>query len=384
MKKYGVLLLGGDRTHQEGYAEDFSDHPLCELIAVSDHDDISEYRFDLNKSLADRWDLPYIVDLDQALSRDDVHIVSVCTEIESRSQAAVRSADAGKHIYLDKPMCGTVGGSDDIVDAVARNGVTSQMFTSVNESWALESKRMVDSGVLGELRSIHVENLFSKGPAGTVPDGTVRVEPGPPERFTFIESKREMFDVGVYAISLAHWIAESSSASVYGMTSNYFFDQHFRNDVEDFGALSMSLRNGVTSTIMAGRFGWMSHPASGPIKLVLTGTEGTAIVDANRPRIEIYSNVPDFSGEPAVHPNDPMGMWASTFEETKFLPKRRWTPLPHDGGKSDIHAFVDTLAEGGTPEVTAIEGAAVIEALMGGYASAVEGKIIQLPLPRYE
>jgi predicted dehydrogenase len=382
VSKYGVLLIGGNRTHQEGYAETFAAHPLCHLVAVSDDKDISEYRRGLNRALAEQWDLPYIDDLDAALSRDDVHIVSMCAEVERRPSVAVRCAEAGKHIYLDKPLCGSVEGADDIAEAVERSGVVTQMYTSVNDGWAQEAKRTVESGRLGELKAVHVEELFSKGPAGSVPEGTVRKESDPPERFTFVESKREMFDVGVYAISLAHWLAGSTSSSVYGMTANYFFEQHARNDIEDFGALSMTLENGVTSTIVAGRFGWMSHPASGPIKLVLTGSDGTATIDTHRPRIEVYSNEPSLSEEPPVHPKDPMGMWASTFVETSVLPKRRWATLPSGRGKADIDAFVDALDEGRRPDITAKEAAAVTEALMGGYASAARGELVELPLPR--
>ena len=34
--KYGVLVLGGRRTHQESYARCFAEDERCELIAASD------------------------------------------------------------------------------------------------------------------------------------------------------------------------------------------------------------------------------------------------------------------------------------------------------------------------------------------------------------
>ena len=36
MKKYGVLLIGGRRTHQEMYAKVFNQHPLTSIVGVSD------------------------------------------------------------------------------------------------------------------------------------------------------------------------------------------------------------------------------------------------------------------------------------------------------------------------------------------------------------
>ena len=44
MGKYGVVAIGGNRTHQEGYALEFAADPRCELIAVADESNLPEYR----------------------------------------------------------------------------------------------------------------------------------------------------------------------------------------------------------------------------------------------------------------------------------------------------------------------------------------------------
>ena len=108
MSEYGVLLISGNRTHQENHAATFHANPKCRLIAVADEPDISEYRAELNKELAKAYDIPYIPNLDEALSRDDVDIVSMCADVERRGRVAVRCAEAGKHLYLDKPLAGSV------------------------------------------------------------------------------------------------------------------------------------------------------------------------------------------------------------------------------------------------------------------------------------
>ncbi|MEC7866463.1 MAG: hypothetical protein VYE00_02360 [Candidatus Poribacteria bacterium] len=82
--KYGVLLLGGYRTHQENYALMFAADPRCQLIACSDELDAPADRVELNMQLADELNLPYITDLDQALALTDVNIVSLCVEMERR------------------------------------------------------------------------------------------------------------------------------------------------------------------------------------------------------------------------------------------------------------------------------------------------------------
>ena len=102
--KYGVLLLGGHRTHQENYASLFAQDERCRLIAFADELDAPPERVALARSLAESLNLPFIRDLDDALAREDVHIVSLCTEVERRGRVGTKCAEAGKHVYLDKPM----------------------------------------------------------------------------------------------------------------------------------------------------------------------------------------------------------------------------------------------------------------------------------------
>jgi len=95
--KYGVLLLGGYRTHQENYASLFAQEGRCQLIAFADELDAPPERIALAKSLAEALKLPFIADLDIALAREDVHIVSLCTEVERRGQIGAKCATAGKN-----------------------------------------------------------------------------------------------------------------------------------------------------------------------------------------------------------------------------------------------------------------------------------------------
>src|SRR5438034_11758892 len=98
-RPYGVLLLGGARTHQEGYARAFAADPRCRLVAVADETDVPPERAALNRQLAAELDLPYLPRLDEGLARPDVDLVSVCVEHERRARVAVCCAQAGKHLY---------------------------------------------------------------------------------------------------------------------------------------------------------------------------------------------------------------------------------------------------------------------------------------------
>ena len=214
----------------------------------------------LTQELADDHGIPYIRDLDEALARSDVHIVSMCARIERRGVVAVKCAEAGKHVYLDKPLCGSVEAADAVVEAMDKAGVVNQMYCTVHSGWVQRAKHAIDSGALGTLRAIHCEELFAKGPPGTAPGDVVRQEKERHADFTFPESKREMFDIGVYPLTVIHWLTGRKAESVTALTGNYFFAEHIENDTEDFGAISMQLEGGISASIIAGRFGYMSHP----------------------------------------------------------------------------------------------------------------------------
>jgi len=376
--KYGVLLLGGHRTHQENYAQSFAQDARCRLIAFADEPDAPPERIELARSLADALNLPFIPDMNEALSRDDVHIVSLCTEVERRGQVGAKCAEAGKHVYLDKPMALNPGHANQIVAAVAQSGVRSQMFSNIHSTWAQTMKQVLDSGRIGELQAIHCDVLFSKGHPGSAPVGQKRIEKSPVERYSFMEAKRELFDVGVYAVSMVNWLTRKQARTVFGATANYFFNEHRACDIEDFGALILTLDGGITATIVGGRYGWQSHAQSGVKKAILVGSEQTLIFDAFANRLEVFAAEPAFE-PPPPHPLDPMGMWSSTQAELKVPPKQQWVAIGNsDDGQREFSAFVDCIENGVESEMNAEFAAQSVKIISAGYRSAANGEVISL------
>src|SRR4051794_8104353 len=112
--RHGILLVTGNQTHQENYAAAFAADKRCRLIAVSDEANVDRRRRDLNERLAKAHGIPHIADLDQALARKDVDVVSICTPPERRGRVAVQCASAGKHLYLDKSLVPRLREADEL------------------------------------------------------------------------------------------------------------------------------------------------------------------------------------------------------------------------------------------------------------------------------
>ncbi|HZT80724.1 MAG TPA: Gfo/Idh/MocA family oxidoreductase [Gemmataceae bacterium] len=377
---YGVLLVTGSHTHQENYAAAFAADRRCKLVAVTDEADVDRKRRELNERLARALGVPYLPDLAKALARKDVQVVSVCAPPERRGRIIVQCARAGKHLYLDKSLAPKLAEADAIVAAVKRAGVKSHMFSFITQPWAAEAKRWADSGKLGKLLALHADTFFAKGKTGTARLGKPRKEEYPPERHQLVEAKRELDNVGVYPITLIRWLTGKKFRSVYAITANYFFAEHQKHNVEDFGLLTCMLEGGLPVTIAAGRCGWMSHPAGGVNRLVLVGSERTLVIDANRPRLEVFTDEQPWL-PPNVNPADPMGFWTSTQEEVHLRPKRAWVPVG-PAAASDAAYFLDRLDAGKDSEMSAAEAALATEVLLAGYRSAATGEVVKLPLAR--
>ncbi len=379
--RLGVLLITGARTHQENYARGFAADSRCRLVGLTDEPDLPALRERLNRQLADALSIPYLPHLNQALSRPDVHIVSVCAEPERRARLGVLAAQAGKHVYMDKPLATKVTDADALTRAVRAAGVRGQMFSLMHAAWGVRAKQAAAADQIGDLTGLHCDLLFAKGPAGRAPLGRPRKESYPPPRFTFVDSKREMFTTAVYSLVLIRNLTGRAVRSVRCVTANYFFAEHVKNDVEDFAALSMTLDGGIVASITAGRIGWQSHSAGGPMRVVLVGSRGSVLVDAYRPRAEISSDAPPWTAPPR-NPDDPMGFWSSTRAAAGENPKRSWFMPPSAETSSDQSHFVDAVLGGFESDVTIADGAAAVEVLMAAYKSAAFRKVVKLPLPR--
>ncbi len=377
--RYGILLVTGSHTHQEGYAAAFAADKRVRLVAVTDEANIDRRRRELNERLAKNLSVPYIADLTEALARKDVHVVSVCAPPERRGRIAVLCAQAGKHLYLDKSLVPRLEEADELVAAVQKAGVKSHMFSFIPQPWARDAKRILERKQLGTLRAIHADAFFAKGRTGTTRLGTRRKEEYPPQRHQLVEAKRELDNVGVYPISLVRWLTGRRFRTVYAITANYFFQQHQKHNVEDFGLVSCTLDDGLPVTIAAGRYGWMTHPAAGVNRIVLVGSERTLVIDANQPRLEVYTDDTPWT-PPQEHAQDPMGFWSSTQDEVHTRPKRTW--IPTTPVASDAAYFLDRLDAGRDSEINAAEAALTTEVLLTAYRSAATREVVSLPLPR--
>lgn len=90
------------------------------------------------------------------LDRDDVHVVDVCTPHDSHAEIVIAAAQAGKHVYCEKPLARTLDEAERIAAAVRAAGV--QLGLTFNFRFfpcVLHAKRLMDEGFAGRVFSFH-------------------------------------------------------------------------------------------------------------------------------------------------------------------------------------------------------------------------------------
>lgn len=93
-------------------------------------------------------------DYRELLARPDIDFVNVTTPNHSHAEIVIAAAQAGKHIYCEKPLAMNVAEGQQMAAAAEQAGVKTQMTFNLRFFPALSrAKQLIESGFLGNLFS---------------------------------------------------------------------------------------------------------------------------------------------------------------------------------------------------------------------------------------
>ncbi|MEE1928625.1 Gfo/Idh/MocA family oxidoreductase [Streptomyces sp. TRM 70351] len=115
-----IGLLGTGHWAAHTHARALAGHPGAELAGVWGR------RPEAVAALTERYGCPGYADVDALLA--DCDAVAVALPPDVQAPLAVRAAEAGRHLLLDKPLATTVPGARAVAEAAARSGVRSVVF----------------------------------------------------------------------------------------------------------------------------------------------------------------------------------------------------------------------------------------------------------------
>ncbi len=109
-------------------------------------------------SLAEKYNVKLFRSLDEALN-DKPDVAFITNPNPFHLPAARAAADAGCHLFIEKPLAETVEGIDELIEAVARKKLTAFVAYQFRFHPGMKKvKEIIDSGRLGRVIAAHIVN----------------------------------------------------------------------------------------------------------------------------------------------------------------------------------------------------------------------------------
>ena len=134
---------------------------------------IADVMRDAAHELAGRLGIPdYVSDPRAVIENPDIEAVLVCSATDTHAALIIEAAEAGKHIFCEKPIAHSLAEIDRALNAVARAGVKMQVgFNRRFDANFRRIRRAIESDEIGEPAILHI---ISRDPGAAV----ARLHPG--------------------------------------------------------------------------------------------------------------------------------------------------------------------------------------------------------------
>lgn len=95
----------------------------------------------------------YETSWEHLVNREDIDLIDICTPGDSHRDIAVAAAEAGKHLFCEKPLANSLGEAKEMLAAVQAAGVKHMVNFNYRRVPAVQlAKQLIDEGAIGEIR----------------------------------------------------------------------------------------------------------------------------------------------------------------------------------------------------------------------------------------
>jgi len=150
--RIGVVGLG---YWGPNLARNFDRLPDAELAWICDASEDARARW--SREFPNARATPELADL---LADDSLDAVAIATHVPSHADLAERALDAGKHLFVEKPLAQSVAEAERVVEAAERAGRVLMVGHLLEYHPGVEKmKELVAAGELGDIRYIYGKRL---------------------------------------------------------------------------------------------------------------------------------------------------------------------------------------------------------------------------------
>lgn len=305
------------------------------ITAVSDllEDRIETFKKDVTS------DVFATTDYKELLKRDDVDAVVVLTEDYKHIEHAVDVLEAGKDLYLEKPMAITIEDCDRIIDAWKKSNKKMMIGFNMRYMPLYETiKHYIDNDYIGEVKAVWVRHFVGRGGIYYYQDWHRN------RKYT----NSLLLQKASHDIDVIHMLTGSyvKKVSAFGSLDFYDNEEYFKADglknlvddeidVEDNNMLIMELENGVKASYLQNHF-----TPDYSRNYVVIGTKGRIESDDIKDNIVIKTR-----------------STSSLHDMSDIEIKMKETDGLHAGADSRItKAFIDYIIDDVEPKASPVDG----------------------------
>jgi len=203
----------------------------AEVVAIADINAEARRKAQESFGIKQAFDQPELL-----LEKADVEAVYIATPPYLHCQQAVQAAEAGKHVFCEKPMAMNEEECQQMIEACKRNGVKLMVgFKARFNSYHQRLREMITQGELGELVFLRAERIV-----------LIDCKWGWHED-PRISGGGVLADLGTHAIDLLRYLAGSEVTAVKGATSRVT-DYH-SPEIEETGSILLRFANDAQGVI---------------------------------------------------------------------------------------------------------------------------------------
>ncbi len=245
MKKIRVGIIGaGGIAAKMHLPELAAERDRCEVVLLSGR---RESRLQV---LSEKFGVPgYTTDYGAVIGDPDIDAVCIATPHPKHVEWGLEALRGGKHVFMQKPLCGDMAEADAFVEAAASTDRTVLCLPHFDSLvWSI--RRLINNDGLGKVSSARARTSHG-GPEVYYREVLSIFGEEASDELWFFDSKQAgvgaLFDMGVYAV--AQVVALLGSASqVTAFTSTC----EKPTDLEDTASLILRMANGALATVETG------------------------------------------------------------------------------------------------------------------------------------
>jgi len=349
----GVALFGCGGV-SAGHFSAYAANPKARLIAAVD------VRPELAETAAKRWGAErWYTSTAEALADPAVQIADLCLPHHLHAPVAIEAANAGKHVFVEKPIANTLDEADAMIAACRENNVILMVDqTKRYQNRHRTLKELLDADYVGD--PILVRGAYLQ-------DITYAWQHMDAARLKgYWKHDGVISGIGIHALDLLRWlIGEVVEVQAVASTSD-MIDPARRT--EDSGLVLLKFANGCIGQVTVSYV--LKHPHLGAswdvMPIEIYGRKGSLRMDEHDVITVTSASIAGDVG-PGVF-------------QVQTRPAVGAPRLPEEGMAGAIKHLLDCVLNGTQPLTHGEDARASLELVEAAYHSINEGRAVRLPL----